>query len=134
MALLPAGSPGWPGSLELRAVSVPGRLMIDQSPCRASLGFRGVADLGRENAALGRQAIMDWISRSAQAGDELARIEESVDPAVAAGERALAATPVEVVLTSLDPPVIRYEPGGVQTEWVLVTGADATGRILDQVI
>src|SRR5665648_1252971 len=54
-----------------------GELTIDTTPCRYSIGLKNNADFARDNAALGKQAVMNAIARITQEGTQYARIESN---------------------------------------------------------
>ena len=52
----------------------PGRLIIDSSACRAAIGLKKTAELTRDIAQKGLQAMRETVSRYVQEGDRLAQI------------------------------------------------------------
>ncbi|MDA8227653.1 MAG: DUF6470 family protein [Desulfitobacterium hafniense] len=61
-----------PAKLEIRQPQ--GKLTIDNTPYRYSIGLKNMADFARDNAALGRQTAMDTIAQIVEEGNLMARI------------------------------------------------------------
>ena len=101
-----------PATLEIRQPW--GELTIDTTPCRYSIGLKNNADFARDNAALGRQAVMEGIARVVQEGTQYARIESKSD---AFAEIAAASSISEVTgltLAPIEAPDIHYQAKPVQ--------------------
>lgn len=93
-----------------------GKLEIDQSPCRASMGIKDFDTFARDAAALGKQAVMECIARLAQEGDRMAAIETNEDViANIAFESAVKEGPT-ISWEWKEPPNIRYTPNPVRFE------------------
>lgn len=90
-----------------------GVLTIDQTPCRASYGLYTQAELLRRTTALQKQTVLDAIGKIAADGNRLRRfdIPGNSIPEMAA-EAYSTAPPPDVVLVSIDRPIIRYTPAG----------------------
>ncbi|MTV49928.1 hypothetical protein GJ688_13185 [Heliobacillus mobilis] len=133
--MIPSGMSGFPGGFEPRISQPRGILTIDNTPVRASLGFKDTSVFAQENANRGNQTMLAFIGRIAAEGNRMARIEDKSDPAVEAGKSALDTfDSFEIRLASLDPPIIRYERQGPNISWVQTSGDSLTGRIVNQLI
>ena len=101
-----------PASLE---ISQPrGELTIDQTPCRYSIGIKNCSDFAQDNAALGRQTVMNAIARIAQEGNQMARIESKSDAlADIAADSSFSEVP-EITWASIAAPNIQYQANPVQ--------------------
>ena len=86
-----------------------GELTIDQSPCRASYGYKDFLQLAREQAEAGRQAALEAIGRMAEEGNRLASIETGENAVAEIASDRIAYTWPELVLVPIPPPIIRYE-------------------------
>jgi hypothetical protein len=101
-----------PATLEIRHPQ--GELTIDSTPSRYSIGLKNNADFARDNAALGKQAVMNAIARIAQEGAQYARIESNSN---AFADIAAASSFSEVpgiTLAHIEAPDIRYQANPVQ--------------------
>jgi len=101
-----------PATLEIRQPR--GELTIDSTPSRYSIGLKNNGDFARDNAALGRQAVMNGIARIAQEGAQYARI-ESKSNAIAdiAANSSFSEVP-GITLARIDAPNIQYQANPVQ--------------------
>lgn len=91
-----------------------GELTIDQTSLRYSIGLKNNVDFARDNAALGRQTVMDAIARIAEEGDQLARIESKSDAlADIAADSAFSEVP-EITWAHITAPDIHYQVNPVQ--------------------
>lgn len=97
-----------PAVVEIRQPQ--GTLEIDQYPCRASYGFKTITQLNEEFAQAGIKAALEATGKIAADGDRMARIESKENVIVALAKESTAPKPVEVVLMSVPPPIIRYHP------------------------
>ena len=89
-----------------------GKLEIDQSPCRASMGIKDIATMAREAADRGRQAVLDYMANHAQIGDRMAKIKEDV-VANAAAESTAQPMP-SISWGPKESPIIRYTANPVK--------------------
>jgi len=99
-----------PATLEIRQPR--GELTIDQYPCRYSIGLKNNADFSRDNAAFGRQTVMDTIARIALEGNELARIKGSTYADLAAN--AMISEVPDITYAYIESPDIHYQANPVQ--------------------
>ena len=91
-----------------------GELTIDTTPCRYSIGFKNNVDFARDNAALGRQTVMNAIARIAQEGTQYARIESKSDAfADIAANSGISEVP-GITLGHIEAPDIHYQANPVQ--------------------
>ncbi|HWQ43950.1 MAG TPA: DUF6470 family protein [Desulfosporosinus sp.] len=104
-----------------------GELTIDNTPCRYSIGLKNNADFARDNAALGKQTVMNAIARIAQEGTQYARIESNSNAfADIAANSSISEVP-GITLAHIDAPDIRYQANPVQFN---VTLGKINGTIL----
>ncbi|ABZ83367.1 conserved hypothetical protein [Heliomicrobium modesticaldum Ice1] len=133
--MIPSGMSGFPGGFEPRIRQPRGVLTIDNTPVRASIGLKDPSVVAREQADQGRQAMLAFTGRIAAEGDRMARIENKGDPAVEAGLSAFDFRDnVEIRLTRLDPPIVRYEKQAPAIDWVMTSAGSLTGRIVNQLV
>lgn len=101
-----------PATLE---ISQPrGELTIDQTSLRYSIGLKNNADFARDNAALGRQTVMDAIARIAEEGERMAHIErKSGAIADIAADSILSDVP-EITWAHISAPDIHYQAKPVE--------------------
>lgn len=101
-----------PTTMEIRQPR--GELTIDSTPCRYSIGLKNNADFARDNAALGKQAIMNAIARITQEGTQYARIESNSDAfADIAANSGFSEVP-SLTLAHIAAPDIHYQANPVQ--------------------
>jgi hypothetical protein len=74
---------------QLNISNQPGKLTIDQTMARENLDLKNVFRRTEENAQLGSQRVMEYISESVQEGQELMRIENGGNPIKEQSKRAL---------------------------------------------
>lgn len=87
-----------------------GTLEIDQSPCRASYGYKHLDRFTRDLAQEAKQIALEAIGTKAQEGDRMARIESGEDVIIALAVEATTAEQLEVGIVPIEPPYIRYHP------------------------
>ncbi|MBS4190256.1 hypothetical protein KHA94_08575 [Bacillus sp. FJAT-49705] len=97
----------------------PSRLTIDQTLARENLDLKSVFKRVEENAQLGYQTLMNYISKTVQEGDELMMIENGGTPIANNGVRALEH---ESVFNTGNTPSqesvkVEYKPAKVDIEW-----------------
>ena len=101
-----------PATLDIRQPR--GELTIDSTPCRYSIGLKNNTDFARDNAALGKQAVMEGIARVAQEGTQYARIESNADAfADIAANSSISEVP-GITLAHIEAPDIHYQANPVQ--------------------
>jgi hypothetical protein len=91
-----------------------GELTIDQTPCRYSIGLKNIADFARDNAALGRQTVMDTIARVAEEGNQLARIESKSNALADIAAASMFSEVPELTWAPIAGPNIKYQAKPVQ--------------------
>ena len=91
-----------------------GELTIDSYPCRYSIGLKNNADFARDNAALGRQTVMNAIARIAQEGTQYARIESKSDAFADIAANASFSEAPGLTLAHIEAPDIHYQANPVQ--------------------
>jgi len=99
---------------EMNIASVPARLTIDQSRAWAAMNNKHVFEFIRDGAEDGRQAVLDYIARTASQGDELMRIENGGNPIADQAVVNSEDPPLEFNIAFVPPPFsvkIGYEPG-----------------------
>lgn len=97
----------------------PGRLTIDQTLARENLDLKSVFKRNEENAQLGYQTLMEYISKTVQEGDELMKIENGGQPLI---DQAVRSMDRETVFNTGNTPSqesvqIEYTPAKVEIEW-----------------
>jgi hypothetical protein len=105
---------------EMNIASVPARLTIDQSRAWAAMNNKHVFEFIRDGAEDGRQAVLNYIARTASQGDELMRIENGGNPIVDQAVVNSEAPPLEFNIAFVPPPFsvkIGYEPGRLDIDW-----------------
>ncbi|MCW2278819.1 DUF6470 family protein [Heliophilum fasciatum] len=132
MAILPTGSPGFPGGVEVRIRQPWGQLTIDATPSREAIGLKDPSVFAEEAGAAGKQALLGYIAKSAAETDQWLRIENPGDPAVAIGKSFLDNRASEVTLTSTKLPIIHYTRQSPDLQWVLTSGGTPIGRLIDR--
>ncbi|MCX7780180.1 MAG: DUF6470 family protein [Negativicutes bacterium] len=99
----------------IQAVKLAGELEIDQTPSRESYGVKTCFAWRLEISAQARQMALAGIGRIAAEGDRLARIESGEDAIVnMAAESNLAAEAIEIGITAVARPIIKYHPSSPQ--------------------
>lgn len=91
-----------------------GELTIDMTPCRYSIGLKNNTDFVRDNAALGRQTVMDAIARIAQEGDQMARIENKTNALADIAANAMISEAPDITWAHIASPEISYQANSVQ--------------------
>ena len=91
-----------------------GELTIDTTPCRYSIGFKNNVDFARDNAALGRQAVMNGIARIAEEGNQYAQIESKSDAIADIAAGSFFSEVPGLTLAHIDAPEIHYQANSVQ--------------------
>lgn len=91
-----------------------GILEIDQSPCRASYGFKKLAQQIRDFAQAGKQAALEATAKYAADGDRMARIETGENVIAALAKESTVPKPLEVGIVPVARPYIRYRPQPVE--------------------
>lgn len=91
-----------------------GELIIDQTPCRYSIGLKNIADFARDNAAKGRQTAMDTIAQIAQEGDQLARIESKTNAIADISANSTVSEVPDITYAHIASPEIHYQANPVQ--------------------
>ncbi|KAF0996467.1 DUF6470 family protein [Geobacillus sp. TFV-3] len=107
-------------SAEMSVASIPARLTIDQSQAWASMNNKHVFQLIKDAADRGRQAVLDYIDRTAVQGDELMRIENGGDPLADQAAANSEGPPLEFNIALVPPPFsvkVDYEPGQLDIDW-----------------
>lgn len=91
-----------------------GELTIDQTPCRYSIGLKNNEDFARDNAALGRQTVMDAIARIAQEGDQMARIQNKTNALADIAANAMISEVPDITWAHIASPEISFQANPVQ--------------------
>lgn len=100
------------------------RVLIDQSACFKECGLKNPVELTAEVAEIARQSVLEYVRRTAQEGDRLARIDI---PADAVAEIALArmeqARAVDWTFTMIPQSRPKIEViGDLQIDWQVIQG------------
>lgn len=98
----------------------PSRLTIDQTLAWENLDLKSVFKRNEENAQLGYNTLMEYISKTVQEGDELMKIENGGQPLIDQVERAMVReteyntgnTPSQISVK------VEYTPAKVDIEWI----------------
>ena len=91
-----------------------GELTIDSTTSRYSIGLKNNGDFARDNAALGKQSVVNAVSRIVQEGNQYARIESKSDAfADIAANSSFSEVP-GITLARIDAPNIQYQANPVQ--------------------
>lgn len=85
-----------------------GQLEIDQSPCRASLGLKGLAEFAQDNAERGRQTVLETIGRMSEEGDRMAGVEKEPDAIANIAADSVTVEPGDLEIVWIDKPIINY--------------------------
>ncbi|MFZ3102706.1 MAG: DUF6470 family protein [Desulfitobacteriaceae bacterium] len=101
-----------PATLEIRQPR--GELTIDQTPCRYSIGLKNNADFARDNAALGKQAVMGTITRIVKEGRQLTRIENKSNALASIAAESTRSEAPSITWAHIDAPNIQYQANPVQ--------------------
>lgn len=100
---------------------------IDQSACFAEAGLKNALELSRENAELGRQAVLEGTARRAEEGDMLANIEAGFSAiAEIAAQNMDTAKDFNIAFIPQSRPVINVT-GSFRINWEM-------GRVIDEKI
>jgi hypothetical protein len=91
-----------------------GELTIDQYPCRYSIGIMNSTDFTRDIAALGRQTAMEAIARTAQEGDQLARIESKSNAIADIAANSTISEVLDITYAYIASPDIHYQANPVE--------------------
>ena len=96
-----------------------GRLSIDSSACRAAIGLKKTAELTRDIAQEGLQAMRETVSRYVQEGDRLAQISNpaSTVAAMAADRNRAEMQPLSINWMTKPLPEVSYEMTPTQIHW-----------------
>jgi len=95
-----------------------GELEIDQYPSRASYGYQNFSDRTSRIAEEARQSVLEYIGRTAEEGDRLARIESGENAILAIIEEHAIPEPLEVGITPITPPYINYQVNPPQFNFI----------------
>jgi len=118
-----------PATLEIRQPW--GELTIDTTPCRYSIGFKNNTDFARDNASLGKQAVMDGIARITQEGTRYAQIESKSDAFVDIAANSGISEAPGITLGHIEAPDIHYQANPVQYN---ATAGSLDGSILPSAV
>lgn len=91
-----------------------GELTIDATPCRYSIGLKNNTDFARDNAALGKQTVMNTIARIVQEGHQLAHIENKTNVIARIAANSTRSEVPGVTWAHIDAPDIHYQANPVQ--------------------
>ena len=93
-----------------------GKLTIDNTQYYYSVGRKNMADLARDNAALGRQVALEAIAATVEEGNRLAQITKAPDAIADLAFESRFSRPLEIDWTPIAAPIIRYEASPAQIE------------------
>lgn len=98
----------------------PSRLTIDQTLARENLDLKSVFKRNEENAQRGYEALMNYIGKVVQEGDELMKIENGGQPLLDQVERAMVRETVFNTgnTPSQDSVQVEYTPAKVDIDWI----------------
>lgn len=91
-----------------------GELTIDQTPCRYSIGLKNNTDFVRDNAALGRQTVMDAIAQIVEEGNQLAGIENKTNALADIAANAMISEIPDITWAHIASPEISYQANPVE--------------------
>ncbi|WP_249315513.1 DUF6470 family protein [Bacillus sp. FJAT-49711] len=99
---------------DMKMRTIPGRLTIDQTQAWEDMDIKGIFQRVKENAARGKQKLMEGIARVSREGDEMLDIHSGRNILVEQAKRKANRQPVDTNITWVPSPFsvkIHYEPG-----------------------
>ena len=91
-----------------------GELTIDSTPSRSSIGLKNNGDFARDNAALGKQSVVNAVARIVQEGNQYGRIESKSDAFAEIAANSMISEAPGLTLAHIDAPEIHYQANPVQ--------------------
>lgn len=91
-----------------------GTLEIDQYPSRASYGYKNMDDRTREIVQEAQRIALEVVGRITEEGNRMGRIESGENAIAAIAEERYNEPPLDVTLSPIAAPIIRYTPKPVE--------------------
>lgn len=91
-----------------------GELTIDMTQYRYSIGLKNNTDFTRDNAEIGKQAVLGTIAKTVEEGDRLAKIENKSNAIAEIAANSTVSEIPDITLAPIAAPEIHYQANQVQ--------------------